>query len=46
MSIKTLFDYRSLKAMYESEKTNASIPTPFTDMFFVNPRTRRPTTSR
>jgi len=37
MSIKTLLDYRSLKAMYESEKTNASIPTPFTDMFFVNP---------
>lgn len=37
MSVKTLLDYRSLKAMYESEKTNASIPTPFTDMFFVSP---------
>ncbi len=37
MSVNTLLDYRSLKAMYESEKTNASIPTPFTDMFFVNP---------
>ena len=37
MSVKTLLDYRSLKAMYESEKTNASIPTPFTDTFFTNP---------
>ena len=37
MSVKTLLDYRSLKAMYESEKASSSIPTPFTEMFFVNP---------